>query len=124
MLHNFVQEYNKGNNEGNYTRWTYRKDSPYIIWYDPSEGKKSVMFFVQVYEGTLRVFDELIIDPCSGSSEAKRELMAFLATKDYSDPAVIVVDPRRVEVVSDLRSSDVCGYSFKARTAPIDAHLS
>lgn len=122
VLHNFEHEYAPN---GNYTRWEYNSALPYVIWFDPSEGKKSVMWFVQIFtnpqgEQTLRVFDELVIPNCASTSSAKKELVNYLNDKQYPNPLLIVVDPRRTDAVADLRNKDVCGLEFRAKTAPLD----
>ena len=122
VLHNFEHEYAPS---GNYTRWEYHPELPYVIWFDPSEGKKAVMWFVQIHTNdkgiqTIRMFDELVIPNCASTSSAKRELVKYILDKQYPNPLLIVVDPRRTDAVADLKNKDVCGIEFKAKTAPLD----
>lgn len=90
---------------GNYTHYGYQADRNYFIWFDPSEGQWSVMYFVQMDDSNqgLLIFDELCINPCQSVNDSKLKLYQYIGEKGYDDPLHIVVDPRRSDAKRELR---------------------
>ena len=86
--------------DGNYSKWTYQPELPWYASHDPAEGKKSVIYFIQVYEGKSFVFDERIITECPDVTAAKQDFYDHCLQMGYGDPDVIVVDPHRTDAVA------------------------
>lgn len=86
--------------DGNYSRWTYQPELPWYASHDPAEGKKSVIYFIQVYEGKSFVFDERILPECPDVTAAKQDFYDHCLQMGYGDPDLIVVDPHRTDAVA------------------------
>lgn len=97
VLFNFEHEYRP---DGNYTKWTYQPELPWYATHDPAEGKKSVIYFIQVQDGKSFVFDERILHECPDVTAAKQDFYEYCMLKGYGDPDVIVVDPHRTDAVA------------------------
>lgn len=106
VLHNFVHDYKP---EGNYTRWTYVSELPWYAIHDPAEGKKSVIYFVQSFEGCTYVFDELVDQACADVTAAKQDFWEHCQRMGYPDPAVLVVDPHRTDAVATWKQGSKSG---------------
>lgn len=106
VLHNFEHSYKP---EGNYTKWTYVPDLPWYAVHDPSEGKKSVIYFLQRYDGMTFVFDELVDPLCPDVTKAKQDFYDHCLRMGYPDPAVIVVDPHRTDAVATWKVGSKSG---------------
>lgn len=121
VLHNFEHGPKP---EGNYSDWEYRPELPYYIAHDPAESKKSCMFFIQIYEDRIYIFDEIIQDQCSDTTQDKEALYAYIVGKQMAPPTLIIVDPRRPEVESIWKKGSEIGeglnYKFNALCPPID----
>jgi hypothetical protein len=122
VLHNFVHQYKP---EGNYTRWIF---DPRRLWYathDPSEGKKSVIYFIQVDDdGNDHVFDEINDPECPDVTKAKVEFYERCLERGYGDPEVIVVDPHRTDAMQTWRGGSRggtrAGRRYNADVPPTD----
>lgn len=108
---------------GNYTYWRYQEELDGGAWFavhDPAEGKKSVIYFIQVMDGATYIFDELIQNPCPNVATAKKAFIEKISKQGLPDPRIIIVDPHRPDAVADWRSSDVGGKTFYADVPPTD----
>lgn len=112
VLHNFEKEYKP---HGNYTKWTYIPELPWYAVHDPAEGKKSVIYFLQEYQGCTYVFDESVIEACADVTEAKEEFYAHCRRMNYPDPEVIVVDPHRTDAVATWKRGSKSGTGILKR---------
>jgi hypothetical protein len=106
VLHNFEKVYGPG---GNYSRWTYIKELPWYAVHDPAEGKKSVILFVQDYEGKSYVFDELVDQQCADVTQAKKDFWEHCERMGYSEPDIVVVDPHRTDAVATWKQGSKSG---------------
>jgi hypothetical protein len=77
--------------------------------HDPSEGKKSVIYFIQRYDGMTFCFDELVDPLCPDVTKAKQDFYDHCLRMGYPDPAVIVVDPHRTDAVATWRVGSKSG---------------
>jgi hypothetical protein len=106
VLHNFEKVYGPG---GNYSRWTYIKELPWYAVHDPAEGKKSVILFVQDYEGKSYIFDELVDQQCADVTQAKKDFWEHCERMGYSEPDIVVVDPHRTDAVATWKQGSKSG---------------
>lgn len=106
VLHNFEHSYKP---EGNYTKWTYVPELPWYAVHDPSEGKKSVIYFLQEYDGMTFMFDEIVDPLCPDVTKAKQDFYDHCLRMGYPDPAVIVVDPHRTDAVATWKVGSKSG---------------
>jgi len=115
VLHNFEK---KPRPEGNYTQWTYVKELPWFALHDPAEGKKSVIYFIQMDGDRTFVFDELVDSQCANVMQAKKAFYEHCKKMGYTDPTVIVVDPHKPDAVADWKEGTPHGegimHSYKA----------
>lgn len=90
---------------GNWTTITYdeTRKIPYYIAMDPSEGGKSVAWFIHYYQGESYVFDGRVLEQCTDVTVAKQDLFDYIKAKGYAEPVAIVVDPRRTDAMAILR---------------------
>lgn len=120
VLHNFEHAYKP---DGNYSKWTYVPELPWYAVHDPSEGKKSVIYFLQIYEGTTYVFDELVDPLCPDVTKAKQDFYDHCLKMSYPDPAMIVVDPHRTDAVATWKAGSKSGtgiiHKYEADTPDI-----
>lgn len=109
---------------GNYTYWTYQPELPLYVTHDPAEGKKSCLYFIQIHQDSIYVFDEIVQEACPNVSATKSEFYRHCMEKGYADPVCIVVDPRKTDAVADWRQGTQYGEglnrSYKAVTPAID----
>jgi hypothetical protein len=85
---------------------------PELPWYavhDPSEGKKSVIYFLQIYDGATYYFDEIVDPLCPDVTKAKQDFWEHCQRMGYGDPAVIVVDPHRTDAVATWKVGSKSG---------------
>jgi len=95
---------------GNLTNLGYTPDLDWFVGYDPSEGSRSICWFIQYYPGggeypdpKLWIFDQLCLDDCPDATYAKVEFYNKCKQKGYKDPKVVVVDPRKTDAVYQWR---------------------
>lgn len=116
VYHNF--EHTHLYEGGNYTKWTFQPELPLYAVHDPAEGKKSVLYLVQYFEGSSYFFDELVQDECPNTSTTKVEFYKMCKEKGYPDPVMIVVDPRRTDSIADWQMGTISGtginHSYRA----------
>lgn len=106
VLHNFEKVYGPS---GNYTKWTYMPELPWYAVHDPSEGKKSVILFIQEYDGKTYIFDELVDPQCADVTQAKKDFWEHCNRMGYKDPEVVVVDPHRTDAVATWKQGSKSG---------------
>lgn len=111
VLHNFVQDYatSLDLNKGNFMLWTYQPDLPVYVFHDPAENHRSALLFVQVFNGRVFGFDEIVLDDGPTISKIKMDVDALCKTKGYSTPKAIIVDPRRTDIVKQWREGNPAG---------------
>ena len=114
VLHNFEHELKMAG--GNYTMLNYNPDLPYYVVHDPAEGKKSVLYVIQVIDGCSYVVWESIIVQCKNDAAAKRAFIDdfFIPIANRKMPLAVVVDPHRPDACATWRSYDTCGVGFNA----------
>ena len=122
VLHNFEHEFAPA---GNYTKWIYTPELPWYAVHDPSEGKKSVIYCIQVDpEGRSHMFDEIISPSCPSTNHAKAEFYEFCLDRGYGDPEKIIVDPHRTDAIADWKIGSYLGeginHKYNAEAPPID----
>lgn len=105
VLHNFIQDYatNLDLNKGNFLNWVYQPDLPVYAFHDPAENHKSSLLLVQVYQGKVFGFDEIVDESGPTLSKVKEDLENLCRLKGYSIPKAIIVDPRRTDIVKQWR---------------------
>lgn len=122
VLSNFDHEYRIDG--GNYTHFAYQPHLPLYVTHDPAEGKKSCLFFIQLHEGNVYVFDEIIQPECPNTSTTKKAFYEHCRKMGYADPVVIVVDPRKTDAMADWStgtpSGEGLGKRYKAVGPPTD----
>jgi hypothetical protein len=122
VLFNFEHSYRLQG--GNLTAYTYRPDLPLYCCHDPAESKESAFYFMQILEDCIYVFDELIQNPCPNTSHTKKAVYQYCQEKNYSDPVVIIVDPRKTDAIADWKEGSVngtgLGRSYNAIPSPMD----
>jgi hypothetical protein len=121
VLNNFEHEYKP---DGNYTHWTYQDHLPLYVTHDPAEGKKSCLYFIQVFRDSVYVFDEIIQPECPNVSTTKGAFYERCEKKGYKNPTVIVVDPRKPDAIADWNSGSLegtgAGKKYRAAAPDID----
>ena len=109
---------------GNYSHFVYQPNLPLYSAHDPAEGKKSCQYYIQIHDGCIYVFDEVIIDACPNTSTAKAAFYEHSKKMGYPDPQLIVVDPRRSDAIADWRQGTLTGEGigrkYKAVASPMD----
>jgi hypothetical protein len=105
VLHNFIQDYatNLDLNKGNFLNWVYQPDLPVYAFHDPAENHKSSLLLVQIYQGKIFGFDEIVDESGPTLSKVKEDLENLCRIKGYSIPKAIIVDPRRTDIVKQWR---------------------
>lgn len=122
VLSNFEHAYAP---DGNWSRWVFTPELPFYACHDPAEGKKSVIYFVQIDDvGRIHVFDEIIQEQCPNTSVAKQAFYERCVEMGYGDPEYVIVDPHRTDSVADWRSGTRLGHgiarSYNAVVPPMD----
>lgn len=114
VVHNFIHEHKLQG--GNYTTVTYNPELPYYVVHDPAEGKKSVLYVIQVAHGESYVVWESVIPQCKNDAQAKKAFIDdfMVPIANSKKPLCVVVDPRRPDSIATWRSVDVCGVAFTA----------
>jgi len=112
VLHNFEHAYKPN---GNYTSWRYMPELPYYAIHDPAEGKRSVLYYAQYYNGETYVFDELVQDQCADVTETKKEFYERNLRLGYRDPEIVVVDPHRTDAVATWKAGTSTGEGISRR---------
>jgi hypothetical protein len=111
VLHNFIQDFATSIdlNKGNFMLWAYQPDLPVYAFHDPCENHKSAMLLVQVFNGRVFGFDEIIHEDGPTLSKVKMDLDTLCRTKGYGTPKAIIVDPRRTDIVKQWREGNPNG---------------
>ena len=122
VLNNFEHSYAP---LGNYSKWEYDPELPWYAIHDPSEGKKSVIYYVQIDNADrVHLFGELISPSCPSTNHAKAEFYEDCLMRGYGDPDVIVVDPHRTDAKADWELGSMLGeginHKYRATCPPID----
>jgi hypothetical protein len=121
VVSNFEHEYAPN---GNYTRWVYTPELDWYAVHDPAEGKKSVIYFIQIDDdGRDHVFDELIQPNCPDVTTAKVAFYEQCVAKGYADPLKIIIDPHRTDAVATWKFGTYTGeamlHKYNAETPSI-----
>lgn len=106
VLFNFEQT---ARPDGNFTQWEYMPELPWYAVHDPAEGRKSVIYFIQVHNDQSFVFDELVDPACPDVTTAKQAFYEHCMLNGYGDPDVIVVDPSRTDAVATWKFGSTKG---------------
>jgi hypothetical protein len=109
---------------GNLTAFTYQENLPLYCCHDPAESKESCLYFIQIVDDVIYVFDELVQNPCANTSVTKMAFYEHCKQKGYKNPKIIIVDPRKTDAIADWRMGNVNGEglnkSYNAIGSPMD----
>lgn len=99
VLHNFRHEHATATerSKGNYFAWTHQKDMPFYVWIDPAETKKGCALFVQIHNGRIFAFDEIVDDSGPTTEDLKEAVHKKCREGGYGEPKRVVLDPRRTD---------------------------
>jgi uncharacterized protein YjbJ (UPF0337 family) len=122
VLHNF--EHMGRIQGGNLTAFTYQENLPLYCCHDPAEGAESCLYYIQIIDDCVYVFDELVQNPCANTSITKMAFYEHNIKRGYKDPTLIIVDPRKTDAIEDwklgISNGEGIGRSYKAVGSPMD----
>lgn len=122
VLHNF--EHMGRIQGGNLTAFTYQENLPLYCCHDPAEGAESCLYYIQIIDDCVYVFDELVQNPCANTSITKMAFYEHNMKRGYKDPTLIIVDPRKTDAIEDWKlgipNGEGIGRSYKAVGSPMD----
>ena len=106
VLYNFEH---KQKPDGNYFNWKYTRELPLYVTHDPAAGRKSALFFIQIHDNNIYIFDELVQSPCPDVTLTKEMFYEHCKENGYEDPKIIVVDPNRPDAMGTWKAGQPNG---------------